>query len=408
MVGREGTSEEVGILPDVEIGGDTYIVNSITDGALPKTITIYVPVGKLLLWLWGNGYENLRETGSGRSLATPELSLVGATASSLAMTYVIEYPMFSETLIVSGTPIGKTEKRYDLTLRGLEPDKLYEGIASITLAYEDVSYTKSFSFKTAPLILTTQQPKVISLGNVIVAAESNLDDEETNVGFEWRRIDWTDDFTSNKGIAYLYEGKMEGYIRNLYAEKLWKYRPYYESDSGNCYYGEWVGIDPTNTSYFEPTVHTYATINVSGNTAVVKGYAMRGTDNVTSQGFIYWSTNSPSSLRKVNGIPSDAKTVIAGGNIMTATLENLEYETEYCCVAFVTTAEGETFYGESQIFRTDPVDPDGIKEIESLTPALSKGEGDWYDLNGRKLAAPQKGINIIRYSDGTSKKVLLK
>ena len=50
-------------------------------------------------------------------------------------------------------------------------------------------------------------------------------------------------------------------------------------------------------------------------------------------------------------------------------------------------------------------DPDGIK---SLTPAFSKGEGDWYDLNGRKLAAPQKGINIIRHSDGTSRKVLVK
>ena len=50
-------------------------------------------------------------------------------------------------------------------------------------------------------------------------------------------------------------------------------------------------------------------------------------------------------------------------------------------------------------------DPDGIK---SLTPALSKGEGDWYDLNGRKLAAPQKGVNIIRYSDGITRKVLVK
>jgi len=53
---------------------------------------------------------------------------------------------------------------------------------------------------------------------------------------------------------------------------------------------------------------------------------------------------------------------------------------------------------------------DGIREIknESLTPALSNGEGDWYDINGRKLAAPQKGINIIRHSDGTTKKVAIK
>ena len=96
---------------------------------------------------------------------------------------------------------------------------------------------------------------------------------------------------------------------------------------------------------------------------------------------------------------------------MTATLEDLEYETEYCCVAFVTTSEDETFYGEPQTFTTS-VDPDGIK---SLTQTLSKGEGEWYDLSGRKIVNGKlsngklpRGINIIRYADGTSKKVLMK
>ena len=51
---------------------------------------------------------------------------------------------------------------------------------------------------------------------------------------------------------------------------------------------------------------------------------------------------------------------------------------------------------------------DIVDAIESLTPALSKGEGEIYDLNGRKLSSPQKGIKIIRYSDGTSRKVLIK
>ena len=51
---------------------------------------------------------------------------------------------------------------------------------------------------------------------------------------------------------------------------------------------------------------------------------------------------------------------------------------------------------------------DGIKEIESLTPALSKGEGVWYSLDGKKLSMPQSCINIISYADGTSKKFLIK
>ena len=57
---------------------------------------------------------------------------------------------------------------------------------------------------------------------------------------------------------------------------------------------------------------------------------------------------------------------------------------------------------------------DDIKEIESFTPALSNGEKDWYDLNGRKINSLPSGrsgrghINIIRYSDGTTRKVLVK
>ena len=48
-------------------------------------------------------------------------------------------------------------------------------------------------------------------------------------------------------------------------------------------------------------------------------------------------------------------------------------------------------------------DPDGIRILSS-----DSYEGICYDLHGRMLSKPQKGINIIRYSDGTSKKVLVK
>jgi hypothetical protein len=404
VIGYEKNNGEARILSDLEIDGYWYTVNDIADGALPQTVTIYVPVGRLLLILWNAGYDNILEAESGRELAAPEISLVAATASSLDLSYVNEYREFRESVVISSTPIEKGENGYEMVLRGLEPGKLYDDIGILTLTLEDVSYTKTSSFKTEALVLATQQPKVVSLGNVIVAAESNLDNEEQSVGFEWRRIDWTDDFASGTGAAYLYEGMMEGYIHNLNTEKLWKYRPYYESNSGTRYYGEWVGIDPSNASYFEPTVHTYSTITVTGNSVEVKGYAMQGTDNVTSQGFAYWTTSPISSRRKVNGIPDDATIVLVNGNVMTATLDNLEYDTEYCCVAFMTTSEGETFYGEQQFFKTniDPDDIGGVKAEEEVTEVAR------YDLNGRRLSAPQKGINIIRYSDGTTRKVLLK
>ena len=37
-----------------------------------------------------------------------------------------------------------------------------------------------------------------------------------------------------------------------------------------------------------------------------------------------------------------------------------------------------------------------------------KNEGVWYSLDGKKFSKPQKGINIIKYSDGTTRKVLMK
>ena len=49
-----------------------------------------------------------------------------------------------------------------------------------------------------------------------------------------------------------------------------------------------------------------------------------------------------------------------------------------------------------------------IDGIKSLTPTLSEGDGEWFDLSGRKLDTPQKGINIIRHADGTSRKVMVK
>lgn len=387
-------------------------ITAIEPNTIPETATIFISVRKLLIELWNAGYHNIKEIGTGRSLDAPQLSFV-PTASSLKVSMINVYSNFSNKLEVQGTSTTMGEGSKSLT--GLEPATQYD--FSLVTSLDDVSYTSAYTATTEELILTTKQPKVISDGNVIVAAQSNLDDEETNVGFEWRRTDWTDDFDSKTGGAYLYEGAMEGYIRSLNSKYLWKFRPYYTSNAGNTYYGDWKGLDPSDYSYFEPTVHTYANINVQGNTAEVRGYAMRGTDNIVTQGFIYWQNRSSYSLRKkAASIPSDAITVTtAKTNIMTATLEDLEFETEYCCVAFVTTSEDETFYGEVQTFSTS-FDPDGIQEIKDDELRM-KNEGEWYDLSGRKILNGQssmvngklpRGINIIRYSDGTSKKVLIK
>lgn len=338
---------------------------------------------------------------------SPTINEKGIKASSISVkgSYIEgDANIVSQCLIINGEETEGGEG----ALCGLDPNSVCNCIYQVVVE-DDMGdkhlYQTSKEVSTADLVLVTQQPKVISEGNIIVTAKSNLDDNETNVGFEWRRIDWTDDFDSRTGGAYLYDGMMEGYIRSINSNYLWKFRPYYTSNAGNTYYGEWKGMDPSDYSYFEPTVHTYATISVTGNRAEVKGYAMRGTDKVKSQGFKYWKNmSSYSPGQNVTSVPSDAITIEVNGNVMIATLEDLDYEIEYCYVAFVTTEENETFYGELQIFSTH-IDPDGIGEVESSKLEV---ESLIFDINGRKLSALQKGINIIRYSDGTNKKVLVK
>lgn len=255
---------------------------------------------------------------------------------------------------------------------------------------------------TQELTLTTSQPQVISNGNVILSAETNIDDAETNIGFEWRRTDWTDDFASNRGEATLRNGIMEGYIFNLNTEKLWKYRPYYISNSGTYYYGEWVGIDPTNTPNDEPTIYTDETTVVEGNTAIIKGYTSIDTGQLESQGFKYWKVTEETESMEM-AIPMNATTIETNGQMMTANLTGLDYNSTYHYVAFVTTIEGETLYGEVHAF-TIGEDPTGIEGMQ-LEPVTIVAR---YNISGQQIFAPQKGINILHMSDGTMKKVLVK
>ena len=318
----------------------------------------------------------------------------GGTASSMTVKASYEHgdaPVTVQTLSLGGVTVEDDE----IYLNGLKPSASYT-VTYVVWINNEYAIRETFKFSTNALKFTASQPKVISEGNVIIASKSNLDDGETNVGFEWRRTDWTSEFPSNRAGAYLYEGMMEGYIRNLNTNYLWKYRPYYETQDGSRYYGDWTGIDPTNTSYFEPTVHTYDKIEVNGNRARVKGYAMRGSDNIVSQGFRYWRSTESASR---------AKQVEADGQVMSIELKGLDYHTTYRVVAFVTTSEGKTYYGKEQLFTTG--DPTGIEETFADEPQKITEEGI-YDLSGRKLERMQKGINIIRKADGTTKKVLVK
>ena len=50
---------------------------------------------------------------------------------------------------------------------------------------------------------------------------------------------------------------------------------------------------------------------------------------------------------------------------------------------------------------------DGIREIKNEELRM-KNEGEWYSLDGKMLSKPQKGLNILRMNDGTTRKVIMR
>lgn len=161
--------------------------------------------------IFGEMSYNFQEYFSTRSLS-PSIKATNITASSLSAkgTYTEGDAEIAKITIKLNNKIIEGN---NIFVTGLNPNTSYQATYTITIKYgENLQYTRDYTqtsnIKTNALTLITQQPKVVSLGNVIVAAESNIDDEEKNVGFEWRRTDWTDDFASNTGTANLFEGTM--------------------------------------------------------------------------------------------------------------------------------------------------------------------------------------------------------
>lgn len=284
-----------------------------------------------------------------------------------------------------------------LLVTGLIPDTDYT-YTFYVITDKGIEETMAVSFRTPELKLSMLDPRCVSERCAIVAAETNLPDTETTAGFQWKKYDAPEALKPSEAYAAIYGGQLEGYIKNL-QPTYYNVRAFFENAAGKRTYTEWITFDPTDFSFFEPTVHTYPVETVSNNEVMVRGYALAGSDPIISQGFQYWkAAGSAESHVKA---PSADKifTVKATGQIMTATITGLNPGTEYVLRSFVETAAGYT-YGEEQPFTT--TGSAGVDDIEEdVTAAEIVG---YYDLTGRRYDTPQKGFNIVVYSDGSSRK----
>lgn len=160
-------------------------------------------------------------------------------------------------------------------------------------------------------------------------------------------------------------------------------------------------FDPADFSYFEPTVRTYATTECSHNTAFLKGYAMQGSEPITEQGFQYWESGSRQISIKANE-SHQIHTITASGQVMTATIENLKSETSYKFRAYAKTASG-IITGDEQEFTTKSA-PSGVEDV-AVSPEEPKIEA-YYNIGGLRSDKPFEGLNIVVYSNGTTRKIV--
>lgn len=204
---------------------------------------------------------------------------------------------------------------------------------------------------TSELTFETLPASAISNTKAMISAKTNFDDDLLRCGFEWRRYDAPDLVPSTLSPCPVYDGELIGTLNGLSANVYYKFRPYYKSDAGNMYYGEWSAFGTADAYvYFEPVVHTSEPQTGVGTTVTLSAVVVAGSDDIVEQGFEYWV--SESSAGAMRHAPQDVQRVLATGQRMTVVLTDLQLGVAYTYRAFVTTAK-ETTYSEEQSFSID-------------------------------------------------------
>ncbi len=141
----------------------------------------------------------------------------------------------------------------------------------------------------------------------------------------------------------------------------------------------------------EFAISTLEATDITDTSATLNGSITAAYDDpITEKGFEYWTGDS------------EVLKAVVDGDEMIAAITNLAYDTKYTYRAYATMDSGITEYGEEQTFTT--AIPDGIDSI-SLDSENVEGI---YSTGGQKLNTIEKGVNIVRYNDGTVKKILIK
>lgn len=204
---------------------------------------------------------------------------------------------------------------------------------------------------TDELTFETLPATAISNTKAMISARTNGDDDVMRFGFEWRKYDAPDLVPSTLSPCPVYEGELAGTLNGLSANAYYKYRPYYKSDAGNMYYGEWSAFGTADAyAYFEPIVHTSEPQIGISTMVTLSAIVVPGSEDIVEQGFEYWVSESSADI--MHHAPQNVHRILATGQRMTVVLTDLQPRVAYFYRAFVTTGK-ETTYSEERSFSID-------------------------------------------------------
>lgn len=243
---------------------------------------------------------------------------------------------------------GEIPNGEEFLINGLEPNTSQSGLV-INWKTKDGNFgTAILDVKTTNFTIETNDAKALSTTKARLLAIADEADDVEHYGFEWRQYDAPEGRPSNKVSAPLYNGRIVGTLNNLNPDKDYKYRPFYKSDSGEMYYGEWMWLYTGDANiYFEPEVYTKDAEEITKVSALLAGVWFEGTDDILEKGFEYWTI--PNTKTRAVGI--DVKKVTVSGKNVTTTLEGLKAGATYGFRSYAKTASGTT-YGEEKTFKT--------------------------------------------------------
>ena len=331
------------------------------NGGLDKSVKVYVPC---------QSYEAYKSSDDWKDYdiqINPYSYISHPTSVTITMGCGDDHGIASVG-IVDGEPTAGNILEYI----GLDPESDYIKVPFVLTYNTGTTETINVSFATTALELTTLESKAASSTTAILLAKTNIDDKETNCGFEWKRYDAPSDMNPKKEYAIAKNGMMAGRLKGLNDNVYYQYRAFYESASGKMYYGGWQYIFTGDAGVeFEPILYTEPAAVVKEHEATLRGFALAGSDDITEQGFEYWID------RRADEEPADAPlrapaayqhyTVPVEGIAMEVTLTDLDPGTVYKYRAYAT-AGGQTFYGSEVTFVTrgiyeGPAAPQAIDQI---------------------------------------------